>query len=176
MQLPRLLARRVRVLNPAAVHVSGLRLLAIAIVATVLLLTSPAQAETTAGPKADLAGGGALWLEDGRSLPGLHLSAAFAPWRYVGFLAESTFYEERTTFAGGLRLLRDIRAVTAFGQLTIGTAPLDDVALQFGGGVDVPLGKWFAVRVAGGLKVSGDDGSTYVGLRLSTGLVARLGY
>jgi hypothetical protein len=83
-------------------------------------------------------------------------------------------YEDRTTLMGGVRVQSSGRH-TVFGQVLIGSAPLDDIAIQPGIGVDVRLSRRAAVRAGFDPKISGDDGSTYVGTRLSVGLVILLG-
>ncbi len=76
---------------------------------------------------------------------------------------------------GGVRVHSTGQKVSLFGQFLVGSAPLDDIALQPGIGVDVQLGKHTALRAGFDVKISGDDGSTYVGTRFSTGLVIQLG-
>jgi hypothetical protein len=51
---------------------------------------------------------------------------------------------------------------------------LDDFALQPGVGLDVYLTRRAATHVAADVKVSGDDGSTCLGGRFSTGIVLLL--
>jgi len=56
-----------------------------------------------------------------------------------------------------------------------GTAPLDDFAIQPGFGVDIRLSRRTAVRAGFDLKISGDEGGTFIGTRLSVGMVILLG-
>jgi len=137
-------------------------------------------------PKADVFAGAGFWQEDGRSLRGLHLSGAVRTSRHVGFVGDLAFYDGSSvpffpprstvrTLMGGVRVYIPLQRVTLFGQLLAGRAPLDDFALQPGAGLDLHVNRRVAIRVAGDVKVSGDDGSTYVGRRISTGIVFLLG-
>ena len=160
--------------------------LALASVAALLLSPSPALSQTPATttaqtvasptvPRGDVFAGLAVWNEDGDTLPGFHLAAAYNPSRHVGIVGDFAFYEVRTTAMGGVRVFGSSSKATVFGQFLIGSAPLDDIAFQPGFGVDIHLGQKAAIRVAGDFKISGDDGSTYVGFRFSTGVVFRMG-
>jgi hypothetical protein len=127
-------------------------------------------------PRGDVFAGVAVWNEDGHRFTGLHLAGAFRVARHVAVVGEGTFYDHDTrTLMGGVRVYGTATRVTIFGQFLVGSAPLDDIAFQPGFGVDVHLGSHAAIRAAFDVKISGDDGSTYVGTRFSTGLVVRLG-
>ena len=137
-------------------------------------------------PKADVFAGAAFWQEDGLTFRGLQLSGTVRATRHVGFVGDLALFDTRSvpffpprstvrTVMGGVRVYIPLQRVTLFGQLLAGSAPLDDFALQPGVGLDVHLNTHVAIRVAGDVKVSGDDGSTYVGRRLSTGVVFLLG-
>ena len=146
---------------------------------------------TASVPRGDVFGGVAFWNEDEHTFTGLHLSGAFRTGRHfalVGDLAfydglaivpslpmEVTYHERFTTIMGGVRVYGTGQKVSLFGQFLVGSAPLDDIAFQPGVGVDVQLGRHMAVRAGFDVKISGDDGSTYVGTRFSTGLVIQLG-
>lgn len=162
-----------------------------------LVLTGPVVAQTTAPappagvtaqttqspstPKVDLFAGLGLWHEEGSTWSGFHLAGAYRPWRHVGFVGDVAFYGDQngykppTTIMGGVRVYIPIQRVTLFAQVLAGRAPLDDFAIQPGFGLDVHLTRHLAIRVAGDVKVSGDDGSTYFGSRFSTGAVFALG-
>jgi hypothetical protein len=137
----------------------------------------PAQAQTNASPlvpRGDVFAGVAFWDEEDTGLCGFHVGGAWRPVRHVGIVGEMAIYGDATTLMGGVRVQNAGRH-TLFGQLLIGNAPLDDIALQPGVGVDVRLSRRSAVRAGFDVKISGDDGSTYVGTRLSVGLVILLG-
>lgn len=61
--------------------------------------------------------------------------------------------------------------VAPFAQVLYGSAPLDDIAIQPGAGVDFRVSRHTAIRGAFDFKISGDDGSTYTGSRVSVGMV-----
>ena len=151
--------------------------------------SGPATSQTAQAPWTptfDVFAGVGLWQEDERSLRGLHLSGAVRASRHVAFVGDLAFYDGSSvpffpprstvrTLMGGVRVYIPLQWVTLFGQVLAGSAPLDDFALQPGAGLDVHLTRRVAIRVAGDVKVSGDDGSTYVGRRISTGVVFLLG-
>jgi hypothetical protein len=83
-------------------------------------------------------------------------------------------YEDRSTLMGGVRVQSSGRH-TLFGQVLVGSAPLDDFAIQPGIGFDFRVGRRVAVRTGFDVKISGDDGRTFVGTRFSVGLVYLLG-
>jgi hypothetical protein len=144
---------------------------------TLVFVAAPASAQTTGSslvPRGDVFAGVAFWDEDGRNFTGFHLSGAWRPAKHVAIVGDMAVYEDRTTLMGGVRVQSSGRH-TVFGQVLIGSAPLDDIAIQPGIGVDVRLSRRAAVRAGFDLKISGDDGSTYVGTRLSVGLVILLG-
>ena len=148
----------------------------------VLSAAAPAHAQTNASdlvPRGDVFAGVAFWDEDGTNLTGFHLAGSWRPGKHVGIVGDmaiygDTTYGHGTTFMGGVRVQSSGRH-TIFGQFLIGTAPLDDIALQPGIGVDVRLSHRAAVRAGFDVKISGDDGKTFYGTRLSVGLVILLG-
>ena len=148
--------------------------------AAVLLLlpiTAAAQGAAVAPviPRADVFGGVAIWHEDDGRFVAAHFNGAARLGRRVAVVGDVAFYDRKNTLMGGVRVYGDGPRVSVFGQFLIGTAPLDDIAWQPGFGVDVHLGRRAAVRAAFDVKISGDDGSTYIGTRLSTGIVVKLG-
>jgi len=123
--------------------------------------------------------GVAFWDEDGTTLTGFHLAGTWRPGKHVGIVGDMAIYGDATyghgtTFMGGVRVQSSGRH-TIFGQVLIGTAPLDDIAIQPGMGVDLRLSRRAAVRAGFDLKISGDDGKTFYGTRFSVGLVILLG-
>lgn len=144
-------------------------------------LTSDARAtfQTLQGssiPRADVFAGVGIWNEEGHSLTGLHLAGALRTGRHFAVVGDLVFYEQSTrTIMGGVRVYGNAPRLSVFGQFLVGSAPLDDIAFQPGFGVDIHLGRRAAVRAAFDVKISGDDGSTYIGSRFSTGLVIKLG-
>ena len=140
------------------------------------LIAPPVAAAQT--PKGDLFVGAAFFAEEGNLWTGFQLSGSVNPWRHVGFVGDLTLYGEnegQQTILGGVRFYAPGSHATVFGQFLVGNAPLDDFAFQPGAGVDVHLNSRLAVRAAIDLKIAGDDGSTYLGTRFSTGLVVKLG-
>ena len=148
----------------------------VAIVA-LLSLAAPASAQTTGSslvPRGDVFAGVAFWDEEGTNLTGFHLSGTWRPGKHVGIVGDMAVYEDRTTFMGGVRVQSSGRHAI-FGQVLIGSAPLDDIAIQPGVGVDVRLSRRAALRAGFDLKISGDEGGTFIGTRISVGLVILLG-
>jgi hypothetical protein len=148
--------------------------------------TAEAQSAEPRMPRADIFAGAAFWQEEGLTFTGLQLAGAIRASRHVGFVGDLAFYDPGSvlffpprstvrTLMGGVRVYIPLQRVTLFGQVLAGSAPLDDFAMQPGAGLDVPLNRHVAIRVAGDVKVAGDDGSTYVGGRISTGVVFLLG-
>jgi len=76
---------------------------------------------------------------------------------------------------GGVRVYGTRPRVSIFGQFLVGKAPFSAFALQLGLGVDLNLSRHAAARAAFDVKISGDDGKTFVGTRFSTGIVVKLG-
>jgi len=163
------------------------RLLLSVTVVTVALLSVavPAHAQTAQTstsalvPRGDVFAGVAFWDEDGTTLTGFHLAGTLRPGKHVGIVGDMAIYGDATyghgtTFMGGVRVQSSGRH-TIFGQVLFGTAPLDDIAIQPGMGVDLRLSRRAAVRAGFDLKISGDDGKTFYGTRLSAGLVIMLG-
>lgn len=145
--------------------------------AAVLFLAAPAHAQTNASPlvpRADVFAGVAFWDEEERNLAGFHLAGTWRPGKHVGIVGDMVVYDDRTTFMGGVRVQSTGRH-TIFGQILIGNAPLDDIAIQPGIGLDVRVSSRTAVRAGFDVKISGDEGGTFIGTRLSVGLVFLLG-
>jgi len=143
-------------------------------------------------PRGDVFAGVAFWNEDEDTLTGLHFSGAFRTGRHFALVGDLALYETgrpiplvidpgfyqggpTTTIMGGVRVYGPAQRVSLFGQFLVGNAPLDDIAIQPGVGVDVQLGRHMGLRAGFDVKISGDDGSTFVGTRFSTGLVIQLG-
>ena len=132
-------------------------------------------------PRGDVFAGLAIWNEDQATFTGFHLAGAFRTGRHFAVVGDLAFYgsdfeeDTTTTIMGGFRVYGRPRKVTLFGQFLVGNAPLDDIAFQPGVGVDVRVGRHVALRAGFDIKISGDDGSTYVGSRFSTGVVILLG-
>ena len=155
-------------------------------VAMILLAPAPAQAQAPAQasswptPRGDVLAGVAFWNEEGDSFTGFHLTGTWRPTRHVGIVGDLVSYGEttssnsRTTLMGGVRVQSTGRH-SFFGQVLIGSAPLDDIAIQPGAGVDFRLSRRTALRAAFDFKISGDDGNTYYGTRLSIGVAFLLG-
>jgi hypothetical protein len=120
---------------------------------------------------------GSTWREDGRTAPGWSASAAVYPFRRLGIVGDFGKYPDLplTSRMGGLRVRFPGAAATPFVQFLVGRAPLDDVAIQPGAGVDWHLHRHVAARFAGDIKVAGDDGTTFIGLRLSAGFAFSVG-
>ena len=144
---------------------------------SMVLMPRPASAQATDVPRGDVFAGVAVWHEDYGQFNGFQLTGSFRPVRAVSFIGDLTTYSHRNTFMGGARVhLAAGRRVEPFIQIMMGSAPLDDIALQPGGGVDIRVSRNLAVRLAGDLKFSGDDGNTYFGTRMSAGVVLRFGH
>jgi len=139
-----------------------------------LLVPGAALAQTPAVPRADLFGGVAFFNEDGYTFTGPQISGAFRTGRHFGVVGDIAFYEERTTYMGGVRVYGTGSKVDVFGQFLVGSAPLDDIGFQPGVGVDIDLGCRAAIGAAFDVKLAADD-AFYVGTRFSTGLVIKLG-
>jgi hypothetical protein len=178
------------------------RCLAVAAVAANLLaMDGPALAQANAQLPAnarrapsesivDLAGGAAWWFEDGSTYFGPAGSVAVHPaGSPVGIAADFAYYEPgrpvrfgdftikqnpRYSLMAGVRVRFPTARVTPFAQFLIGHAPLDDLALQPGGGIDWFISPRLGVRAAADFKIAGDDGETYKGGRLLTGIALRL--
>jgi hypothetical protein len=142
----------------------------------VLASVVPVSAQQTGSesPRADLSAGAAVWREDDRRFDGFQVTGGYRPWRYVSFIGDFVAYGGgRNTLMGGVRAQGTGR-IAPFVQVLYGSAPLDDIAIQPGAGVDFRFARHGAIRGAFDYKISGDDGSTYVGYRLSIGLVLLL--
>ena len=151
-----------------------------ALTAAALLLTllaaKSASAQTVRTPGGDVFAGVAIWNEDDARFDAFQLSAGYRPWRFVSIIGDLAFYDHRTTLMGGARVqAAGTGRFAPFAQIMMGNAPLDDIALQPGGGVDIRLARHFAVRLAADLKISGDDGKTFIGSRVSAGGVITFG-
>jgi len=144
------------------------------IVFALVLLPTTALAQTPPIPHVDLFGGVTFFNEDGSTFTGAQVSGAYRVGRHFGAVGDIAFYEDRTTYMGGVRFYGQSSKVTVFGQFLVGSAPLDEIAFQPGIGVDIHLGARAAIRAAFDVKLSADD-SFYVGTRFSTGLVIKLG-
>lgn len=151
-------------------------------VAMVALLSvaAPAHAQTAQStaaplvPRGEVFAGVAFFDEDGTNRCGFHLSGSWRAGKHFGVVGDMAVYGDVTTFMGGVRVQSSGRH-TIFGQVLIGNAPLDDIAIQPGVGVDIRLTRRAALRTGFDVKIAGGDGSTYVGTRLSVGLVILLG-
>ena len=144
------------------------------IVFVLMLLPTTALAQTPPIPHVDLFGGVTFFNEDGGTFTGAQVSGAYRVGRHFGAVGDIAFYEDRTTYMGGVRFYGQTSKVTVFAQFLVGSAPLDDIAFQPGMGVDIHLGTHAAIRAAFDVKLAVDD-SFYVGTRFSTGLVIKLG-
>ena len=130
-----------------------------------------AQQARSESPRADVFVGAAAWNEEDRRFDGVQFTGGYRPWRYVSFIGDFTAYGEgRNTLMGGARVQATGR-VAPFARILYGSAPLDDIAIQPGAGIDFRFARHGAIRGAFDYKISGDDGSTYVGYRLSVGVV-----
>ena len=139
----------------------------------IALASTPAFAQQTRSesPRADVFVGAAVWNEEDRRFDGVQFTGGYRPWRYVSFIGDFTAYGEgRNTLMGGARV-QGRGPVAPFAQILYGSAPLDDIAIQPGAGVDFRFARLGAIRGAFDFKIAGDDGSTYTGYRLSIGLV-----
>lgn len=152
----------------------GVPRLLVPIVFVLMLVPGTALAQTPSVARADAFGGVAFFDEDGDIFTGAQFSGAYRTGRHFGVVGDVAFYEERTTYMGGVRVYAPASKFTVFGQFLVGTAPLDDIAFQPGVGVDIHLGSRAAIRAAYDVKLSGDEGF-YLGTRFSTGLVVYLG-
>jgi hypothetical protein len=145
-----------------------------AIVFVLMLVPKATFAQNPSVPRGDVFGGVTFFNEDGFTFTGAQFSGAFRANRHVGVVGDIAFYEGRTTYMGGVRVYGRASKVEVFGQLLVGSAPLDDFAFQPGFSIDVRISSHAAVRAAFDIKVSGDEG-VYVGSRFSTGVVIYLG-
>lgn len=151
-------------------------------VVMIVLLSMPARAQAQAAqsnasplvPRGDVFAGVAFWDEEETNLTGFHLTGTWRPSKHVGIVGDMAVYGDYTSVMGGLRIQSSGRH-SVFVQVLAGKAPLSFFAIQPGIGFDVRLSRRAAVRAGFDLKISGDDGSTYVGTRLSVGLVILLG-
>lgn len=150
------------------------RVAAVVTFLTLLAIPRFAAAQDPVSPRADVSVGVAHFREDGHSINGLHLTGSIRPWRYVGFVGDFTDYRHRNTLMGGVRAQATGR-IAPFVQFLMGSAPLDDIALQPGGGVDVRIGERLAARVGVDVKIAGDDGRSYIAPRVTVGGVILLG-
>ena len=117
-------------------------------------------------PRGDVSLGAAFWNEDDRSFQGFHLTGAWRPAPHFGVVGDFVSYgDQRNTLMGGVRV-QTTGPLSVFGQVLLGSAPLDDIAIQPGAGVDVLLTSRMAVRTGVDFKISGDDGSTFYGTRV----------
>jgi len=134
-------------------------------------LAVPAAAQPSGPPSTiDASVGGSLWLEEGSAV-GISASLAFYPLPFLGIVGDLGHYGLKgDSKMGGLRLRRPHREVTPFVQLLIGEAPLDTIAFQPGMGLEWRLAPHVALRLAADLKLAGDGGATYTGVRLSAGV------
>jgi hypothetical protein len=139
-----------------------------------MLIPGSALAQAPSVPRADLFGGAVFFNEEDSSLAGVHFSGAYRTGRHFGVVGDIAFYEQRTSYMGGVRVYGPASRVDMFGQFLVGSAPFDDIAFQPGLGVDVHISSRAAIRAAFDVKLSGDEGF-YVGTRFSTGLVIKLG-
>ena len=149
------------------------------VTAALLCLAPPATAHAqidapTLIPRGDVFAGVAFWDEAPTNLCGLHIAGTWRAGKTVGIVADMVIYGDATTLMGGLRVQSSGRH-PIFGQFLIGSAPLSTIALQPGVGVDIRFSRRVAVRTAGDLKISGDDGKTFYGTRLTVGVVFLLG-
>lgn len=144
------------------------------IVFVLMLVPGIALAQAPPVPRADLFGGVAFFNEDRSTFTGAQVSGAYRMGRRFGVVGDIAFYEERTTYMGGIRVYGTASKFDLFGQVLMGSAPLDDIAFQPGFGVDIHVGSRAAIRAAFDVKLSG-DGGFYVGTRFSTGVVIKLG-
>lgn len=124
---------------------------------------------------AEVSAAGSFWLEEGDGA-GVSASVAVYPFRSVGIVGDLGHYGDlgNSTMAG-VRFRFPGSRVTPFFQVLAGEAPLDTFALQPGLGLDWHLARNVSARLAADLKLAGDDGSSYTGLRLSAGVVFGIG-
>jgi hypothetical protein len=117
------------------------------------------------------------WREDRKTSPGWTGSFAIYVSQPVGIVAEFGEYRglPQSFGMGGVRVRWAGRTATPFVQILFGQAPRSDLALQPGVGVDRHFFRDVAVRLAADVKVSGDDGATYLAGRFGAGLVLLVG-
>ena len=125
-------------------------------------------------PRGDLFSGVAFFEQEGTSLCGFQLTGTWRAGAHVGVVGDMAVYGDYTSVMGGVRI-QSSRRHPMFVQVLAGKAPVSFFAIQPGIGFDLPVGRRVAVRPSGDLKISGDDSKTFVGTRLSMGLVVRLG-
>jgi hypothetical protein len=117
------------------------------------------------------------WTEHRRTSQGWAASAALYPSRLLGLVIDAGRYADLPLDVrmAGVRIRVPAVRVTPYAQFLVGRAPRDDFALQPGAGIDVHVHRHLAARLATDVKVSGDDGSTYLAVRFSAGLVVSIG-
>lgn len=142
-----------------------------------LCLAAPASAQSNAAPvpRGDVFAGVAFWGQENETLAGFHLSGAWRPAKKFAVVGDVAQYEaDYSSLMGGVRFQSTGRH-SMYVQVLFGKAPFDDIALQPGLGVDVRISRQAAVRAGFDLMFAGDDGSAYVGMRISVGLAILLG-
>jgi hypothetical protein len=143
----------------------------------VLLVPARASAQSSSSlfvPRGDVLSGVAFFDQDGTSLCGFHLTATWRTGARVGVVGDMAVYGDSTSVMGGVRIQSSGRH-SIFVQMLAGKAPLSSFAIQPGIGFDARVSRRLAVRTAADVKISGDDSKTFVGTRLSVGVVVLLG-
>ena len=142
-----------------------------------LFLAAPAHAQTSTTafiPRGDVFSGVAFFEQEGTSLCGFHLTGTWRAGPHVGVVGDMAVYGDHTSYMGGVRVQSAGRH-TLFVQVLAGKAPFSFFAIQPGLGFDFRVSRRVAVRTSADMKISGDDSKTFIGTRLSVGLVYLLG-
>jgi hypothetical protein len=158
------------------------RLLLAVTVAVVALLSvpAPAHAQTAQSnpaplvPRGDVFLGVAFFEQEGTSLCGFHLTGTWRAGAHVGVVGDVAVYGDHASYMNSVRVQSPGRH-TLFVQLLAGKAPFSFFAIQPGIGFDSRVSRRVAVRTSADVKFSGDDSKTFIGTRLSVGLVILLG-
>ena len=145
--------------------------------AALLFVAAPSHAQTNSTafiPRGDVFSGVAFFEQEGTSLCGFHLTGTWRAGAHVGVVGDVAVYGDHASYMGGVRVQSPGRH-TLFVQLLAGKAPFSFFAIQPGIGFDARVSRRVAVRTSADVKFSGDDSKTFIGTRLSVGLVILLG-
>jgi len=114
--------------------------------------------------------GGCYWAEEENGW-GWSASIGLFPIPRLGIVGDLGSYGSLgDSRMAGLRAIFPRAKTTAFVQVLFGSAPLDDFAFQPGLGLDIHVRSIVALRIGGDLKLAGDGGGFFPGVRAYTGL------
>ncbi len=119
--------------------------------------------------------GGATRVAAGSPTGDVSVGAALYPWGGLGHVGDAGHYGDLgSSWMAGLRFTSSGRRTTQFLEVLAGRAPLDEFAYQPGLGLEWSIVHRAAIRLAGHVKIAGDTGAVYTGVRASVGVVFRL--